>query len=326
MLFSIIVPVYNVEKYMEECLESILSQSFGDFEIIIVDDGSTDSSSQIADAIVRKDKRVKVIHRKNAGLSVARNTGLKNAKGDYALFVDSDDYIAENSLQALADTIFQSKTLPDVVFLEAFKVYPNAQIKPLKDNLEDFDYNEKSTEEFFECFSRMGKFPGSACTKAVKLLLIKDKGLFFRPDLLSEDLDWTARLLLRAGSFAYCEHPFYYYRQNRAGSITNTIGLKNVKSLLSIIGRYSIAETANLRQVAVNSFMAYEMGIVVFNYHKLSENDKLQIKPEIMRLLWVLKKSRKLTIKLFYYVCRTFGINNAANIASKIYYIKENRL
>lgn len=98
-MFSIIIPVYNVEQYLDKCLKSISKQTFLDFECIIVDDGSPDNSNAIIDKYVNKDQRFKVIHQKNMGLSAARNTGLDAAKGDYIAFVDSDDYIANDYLE-----------------------------------------------------------------------------------------------------------------------------------------------------------------------------------------------------------------------------------
>lgn len=95
-MFSIIVPVYNVEKYLDKCLKSILRQTFKDFECIIIDDGSQDNSNIIIDKYVKLDQRFKVIHQKNMGISAARNAGLDIAEGDYITFIDSDDYIADD--------------------------------------------------------------------------------------------------------------------------------------------------------------------------------------------------------------------------------------
>ena len=94
---SIIVPVYNVEKYLKRCIDSILNQSFTDFELILVDDGSTDNSGEIIDEYAIKDERIKVIHKENGGLSSARNVGIEYSKGNYIAFVDSDDWENVNS-------------------------------------------------------------------------------------------------------------------------------------------------------------------------------------------------------------------------------------
>lgn len=124
ILFSIIVPVYNVEKYLDKCLASILEQTFKDFECIIIDDGSPDNSNIIIDKYVKLDQRFKVIHQKNMGLSAARNAGLDIAQKNYIVFVDSDDYIADDYLEKFAAKI--ASTNAEIVvcgLTEVFKDY-----------------------------------------------------------------------------------------------------------------------------------------------------------------------------------------------------------
>ena len=101
MKISVIVPVYNVEKYLPRCIDSILAQSFTDFELILVDDGSKDSSGKICEAYVTKDDRVKVLHKENGGASTARNAGIEIARGTWICFIDSDDYVLPNYLQGM---------------------------------------------------------------------------------------------------------------------------------------------------------------------------------------------------------------------------------
>ena len=104
---SIIVPVYQAKEYLEKCINSILEQSFVDFELILVDDGSKDASGTICDEYAKRDKRIRVIHKENGGLSDARNTGIKLANSDYLMFVDSDDYIEKNMLECLYKNIIE---------------------------------------------------------------------------------------------------------------------------------------------------------------------------------------------------------------------------
>ena len=110
MKFSVVVPVYNVEEYIEKCLSSILNQTYSNFEVIIVDDGSTDGSFKIIDKFVNKDKRFMVFKKQNGGLSDARNYGIKYVTGDYLLFVDSDDYIGEDLLLKLNNVLSKAQT------------------------------------------------------------------------------------------------------------------------------------------------------------------------------------------------------------------------
>ena len=146
MLFTVIIPVYNVEEYLEECAASVLSQSFGDLDVVLVDDGSTDSSGKIADSIAGKDERVRVIHRENGGRSAARNTGLDAARGEYILFVDSDDMIEQGALDAVAKTVDESGR-PDAVFLEAEKFFPDGSMRPMGDGYRREEIDGKSAED-----------------------------------------------------------------------------------------------------------------------------------------------------------------------------------
>ena len=106
-LISIIVPVYNVEKYLNRCIDSLISQTYQNIEIILVDDGSTDSSSEIVDGYLKKDNRIKVFHKDNGGLSDARNKGIEISKGKYLSFVDSDDYVTNTYIETLYNTIIE---------------------------------------------------------------------------------------------------------------------------------------------------------------------------------------------------------------------------
>ena len=114
MLFSIIVPVYKVENYLEDCIESILHQSYKDFELILIDDGSPDKSPEICDEYNAKDDRISVIHKKNGGLSSARNAGLDNANGEYIVFIDSDDILREGALEKISNYL---GNYPDVLII-----------------------------------------------------------------------------------------------------------------------------------------------------------------------------------------------------------------
>ena len=123
MLFSIVVPVYNVEKYLTKCLDSIAAQTFRDFEVIIVDDGSTDSCPGTADAYAAGRENFKVIHQENQGLVGARNTGLLAASGDYVTFLDSDDWADPSMLSFVAGKLEEFPEKPDMVMFAAYEVH-----------------------------------------------------------------------------------------------------------------------------------------------------------------------------------------------------------
>ena len=121
---SIIIPVYNVEKYLAECLDSVINQTYSNLQIIVVDDGSTDASGQICDEYAEKDNRITVIHQVNAGAANAKNTGLDNVKGDYVTFVDSDDWVELNWIETMTDAM--EKYDVDVVECGFDRVYADS--------------------------------------------------------------------------------------------------------------------------------------------------------------------------------------------------------
>ena len=315
MTISVVIPVYNVEKYLHECILSIINQDYNDIEIILVDDGSTDSSGEICDYYRAKCSNINVIHQANGGLSDARNVGIKESKGDYLLFVDSDDYIERNSITELVECIKQYNE-PDVVFLEAFKVFVDGRTEGLGDNYDSILNNNQSKEVVLKHIASLPKFPGSACTKMIKLDLIRRKKIYFKKGLLSEDIDWTIKLLLSAGSFAYCDIPYYYYRQNREGSITNNVIPKRVQSLLYIIEKWSDKNIEKKYQKEINSYLAYEYVIAMYIYSKLKKKERKKIKGEMKKNQWILKYGRNKKVILSSIVVSVAGIDVASKLLS----------
>lgn len=131
---SIIVPVYNVEKYIDKCINSILNQTFEDFELILVDDGSTDKSGEICDKYKKQDKRIKVIHKTNGGLSDARNVGIDNSLGEFITFIDSDDYVDEDIIEFLYDNL--KKHHCDISICNAREIYTDYVVYQTKEDIE----------------------------------------------------------------------------------------------------------------------------------------------------------------------------------------------
>jgi glycosyltransferase involved in cell wall biosynthesis len=227
-LISIIIPVYNTSMYLKQCVDSVINQDFAQYEIILVDDGSTDSSGTICDEYSLNHDFIKVIHKENGGLSDARNTGLANALGEHILFIDSDDYISENSLSSLYDTMNEESDV-DVIFLDAVKAFSDGTALPLGDNYIKDKILYKTHKEVLDHLASLPKFPGSACTKLIRRKLIAENNLYFVKNQLNEDIDWTIRLFLAAETFNYCPGYCYFYRQKRQGSITNKSSLKSLE-------------------------------------------------------------------------------------------------
>lgn len=213
-LFSIIVPVYNVEKYLDKCLESILRQTFKDFECIIIDDGSPDNSNIIIDKYVKLDQRFKVIHQKNMGLSAARNTGLDIAQRNYIVFVDSDDYIADEYLEKFALKI--ADTDADIVicgFVEAYKDYEKNKV-----------FAVESTEVIKQNILA-DVWPSYVWNKCYKKDLFGD--IRFPIGRVYEDLLTIPAVCLNAKRIECIPDKLYYYNRQNVNSITAKKMLKN---------------------------------------------------------------------------------------------------
>lgn len=314
MLISIIIPVYNVERYIRTCIDSILKQDFQDYEIILVDDGSEDGSGLICDEYQEKNSKITVIHKTNGGLSDARNAGIRQAKGDYLLFVDSDDYIGEKSLQLIARCVKSQPKKVDLMFLEAYKVFSDGHTISLGDGYKAEYINGKNKQIVLEHLSKLPKYPGSACTKLIRRELVIENNLYFKKGLLSEDIDWTIALLKGANNFAYCNAKYYYYRQNRPGSITDMSNIKNVESLLYIVEKWADKEKKELFQDEINAFMAYEYMIALYYYAGLDKAGRRKMKPVLKKYIWIMKYARSKTTRIVAALCSTFGIRFTSTI------------
>ena len=257
MLVSIIVPVYNVEKYLDECIQSIISQSFTDIEIILVDDGSTDSCGTKCDAWAEKDKRIKVIHKQNAGLSSARNAGMDIAQGKYIIFVDSDDYwIGDNSLEHLYDTA--KKNDADVVRGEYVAVTDNGErIKTITKDKSNITLMPLDSATFYikaiagENFSWLFFFK----RETIGELRFDETRRF------QEDIDFNIRYFSTNRKCVYTNTVFYVYRK-RQSSIVTTPRISNIEgsfTLCDVFNEYveRVTDTRLQQIYRYNSVMMY---------------------------------------------------------------------
>ena len=308
MLISFIIPVYNVEKYLNECVDSILSQEFKDYEIILVDDGSTDTSGVICDEYAKKHANVIVEHKPNGGSSDARNVGIKLARGEYVLFVDSDDYIEKNSMYAIVNCLEEQKKQIDIVFLNASKVFPDGTKAPLGDNYDRNKINGKTKDEVLKHIAELPKYPGSGCTKLIRREIIVDNEIFFEKGIYCEDIDWTICLLVTADTFAYCEADYYCYRQNRKGSNTNIITPRHIECLVYIMSKWASKEMVKDNQTEINAFLAYEYMIMLFLFSLLSKKDQNKVIDSVKSYSWLLKYGKAKKVKMTRFLVAMAGV------------------
>lgn len=202
---SVIIPVYNAEEFLEHCLDTLLAQTFKDFEVILVDDGSQDQSPIICDAYARKDPRVRVHHKENGGVSAARQTGLELASGNYIIHVDADDWVASNYLEALYEEAIRSNA--DITVCDYIEVYPNKQVykvqKPTSSSADDF--------VLYLCT----KLHGSCCNKLIKASVIRLNEIGFPLGInLKEDKLFNIHVALCSSMVSYANQGLYFYRRS----------------------------------------------------------------------------------------------------------------
>lgn len=215
-MISIIVPVYNAVLYIEECIKSILCQSYNDYELILIDDGSTDGSGLICDEYAETDSRIKVIHQSNAGVSAARNTGINASHGEYISFVDADDWIDPQLINILVNRA--QETGADII-TSGIIWWHNSE-KFMQEPLEDKYILDFSNESDLLYIVNQ-KLITSPCAKLYSNELIRDKGLVFDKNLsYGEDRDFNVRFLTEATLASTVSYIGYFYRRNLVNSLS----------------------------------------------------------------------------------------------------------
>ena len=208
-LISIIVPVYNVEKYIKKCIDSIVNQTYKNLEIILVDDGSPDNCGKICDEYAEKDKRIKVIHKKNGGLSDARNAGIKIAKGSYIGFVDSDDWIHENMYKEVYKALIEKDA--DIACCKLIRCKNSIEKISEKFDNKIEEYNQiQYMKKFFKIDSQECVY--YAWNKLYKKQVIDENQ--YPINLTSEDVVGTYKALLKCKKIVEINYPYYYYYYN----------------------------------------------------------------------------------------------------------------
>ncbi len=236
---SIIVPIYNVEEYLSDCLDSILSQTFQNYEVICVDDGSTDKCGQIADKYALKDKRITVIHQENKGVSCARNVGIEKAAGKYITFCDSDDYLHCDFLKIMHELI----TKHDVDMV-------SAEIVPTKEkytgqciDLSDFIAKLNFVENPFDYLLKTNKIRTGVPFKLYRAEPVKQTR--FMDGIYLEDVPFTAFLMYRMKKVLLTNWPLYYYYTNPNSVMRKSFTAARIKGYDKLM-RHITAETEKI--------------------------------------------------------------------------------
>ena len=307
MRVSFIVPIYKVQEYIGRCVKSITEQSYKDIEVILVDDGSPDDCPVICDKFALTDNRIKVIHKKNGGLSDARNTGLLHASGDYVVFIDGDDFwIGNDSLEKLMLDVENKKDCDFIGYNCSYYFPQNNSFKKWVYYSDKLNQPVDKNQAIVELVSS-GTFPMSACLKIIKRDFLIENELFFKVGQLAEDIPWFINVLDACKKCSFINQYIYAYRQGVAGSITNSGGEKSFKNLLDIVEtEVEKVEERSLNKEAIEalySFFAYELSILMI-YTKCSKEDKQRIN----KLSWLIEYDVNPKVRIIKKLKGVFGI------------------
>lgn len=253
ILFTFIVPVFNSEKHIEKCIKSITVQTDTNWELIVINDGSTDNSLKILSNLLGDYKNSKIIDQKNQGAGYARNKGIQEASGDYIIFVDSDDYIEENYLRKLNSTI--EKTFFDLIFIDVIQETPTGKILK-NENLSK--YNKKSKKTILS-YQMTSKIPWGGVRKVVRTKVLRENNIQFNTITVGEEAEYSFRVLYHSKSFAFLKGPVYHY-VNHEYSLSKQGGLCPYKPVLN---RY------DLMLNELNIQKQYELSRNTFEYVSL---------------------------------------------------------
>lgn len=303
VMFSVIVPIYKVEKYLKKCVDSILDQTYKNYELILVDDGSPDSCPQICDYYSQKDQRVKVIHQKNRGLVNARNTGVHEAKGKYICYVDGDDWISSNLLEIVFEKGIK-KNHSDIIIYNGVKKFDKYE-EELPKGLPEGYYNKHELEEKVypymmydnrKSFCQGLIFP-VAWNKVFKTEILKKHYCSDERIRMGEDNAFVFECLIEANSVYFCDDNLYFYNQLNSSSITSNYDANRFKNnqILTDYIEEKIGGKNNIIDNQINAFKAYWLIMAIFHEIK-SGRKNLEIYKHIKKEIKETKALKKIKV------------------------------
>lgn len=276
--FSIIVPVYNVEKYLDQCVNSVISQNFSNWELILVDDGSIDNSLRICYDFAEKDERIIVVHKKNGGASEARNCGLDRACGEFILFLDSDDFWNNpNALNEIDEQIKLNGS--DVVIFGCTDFNMKSKEVVISRSNYNMDIIEKgSKKEILHYLLSEKMIPGGPTIFCFKRILADSNEIRFKVGIQNEDYDFVMGIFLNSTSISAINDPFYMYRQGRDDSVTGSSNIKMIYGISYTLEKWLPVAERMADEVIKKDYLNYLAFIYTTGFVVCGRMDKSQRK------------------------------------------------
>ncbi|MCX7715263.1 MAG: glycosyltransferase [Clostridia bacterium] len=313
---SIIVPVYGVEKYLPACIDSILGQTYMDYELILVDDGSPDDCGRICDEYAGKDERIKVIHKQNGGLADARNAGIRAAEGEFIVFCDSDDTMVDKGLEKVMDYVLDC--LPDIVLCSCAFNYEDGTVYE-RVNVHEHILSGGDFVEIVSDFVNQSIVPWPAWRNVFKRSFLVDNGLWFDTAYTSaEDCDFYFKACSFAKSFGAVDVVLINYTAKRQGSILNTLNCRNIESISAVYKKWQTIlknKYGTKRAASILRCFSQHYYYLVFQAMNQKDNDKLlEICERYKSILIYISGFKKKLVVIMYFL---IGVSTSFKILKK---------
>ncbi|WP_289129895.1 glycosyltransferase [uncultured Clostridium sp.] len=313
IVLSIIVPVYNVEKYLDECLESIIKNYDQKIEVILVDDGSKDNSSVLCDEYAKEYNFITVIHKENGGLSSARNAGIDKAKGKYIWFVDSDDYISDSSISNILDAARKST---DLIIGNYSVFYPNGN----REVYQDFKFDIKENMKPYEYFYQLGNVSYAAVRFIIRREIIHKYDLRFMEGIYHEDEQWTPRVLCTSETFSVIKPTIYNYRLGNSNSIMGMVNPKKSYDKIIICNSlYNISKKSDFSKNMIeylNSRILHNYIAILNEYSKYSKEERKKLFKILKENLYLIDDYNSKKATVIKWAIKFFGIPITSKLLS----------
>ncbi len=315
MRFSIIVPVYNVREYLEKCVNSILSQEYSDMELILVDDGSTDGSSNLCDSFKEKNEHVKVFHKENGGLSDARNYGIEHSHGDYIIFVDSDDWIEDGCLVKFDRII--GETGVDIIETTLIEAYED-RVFIRDQDIEDFFKDKYTLSNLLEWKLHQSYNTWPSQKMIYSRAFIENNHLSFLKGRLHEDIAWTSNVIKKVKNYTICPFAWYYHRMKRNNSITNSIKAKNITDVIEMAANIYSNKTDSIIEKEIFKRIMVSVYVKIKQMSQCSKEDQKIVIQCIRANMPIFKIAPSLKYKVFVLCMKLFGIEKAVRLLNAV--------
>ena len=316
MKISVIITIYNLEKYISKCIYSVLMQTYTNLEILLINDGSTDLSDAICKDFERKDLRIKYYYKENGGVSSARNLGIKHSSGDYIMFIDGDDYLYDsNAIESLVNILNHNNC--DILFFRMASFYYKKRSIKYDSKLKNIKENMVYSYKILYKLIHDSKLSISPCDKLIKTKLLKEKQIYFNEKLkIYEDIDWSFKIYLDLSlKYSFTNNVVYVYRKQREGSATYKIDSNKLKSMFLVINYWYLYIYKNnyIKNNYLN-YLAYQYAILLSFMNK--NNCSTALKKEIFSISNILNYDDNYKVKKVNKVKTIFGLK------ATIYFLK----